>query len=133
MSRELCSALAAVGHHLCSSLVNPESISALVACRLIPLDKCPGVRPIGVGEVPRCIIAKAVLRTIGKDVEEAAGSLQVCTGQDGGCKAAVHAMRSIFQDADIEGCLLVDASNAINSKGLLYTMSAFSVHHCHQS
>ena len=60
-SHDLCSALAAVGRRLCSSLVNPESISALVACRLIPLDKCPGVRPFGVGEVPRRIIAKAIL------------------------------------------------------------------------
>ena len=114
-SHDLCSALAAVGRRLCSSFVNPESISALVACRLIPLDKCPGVRPIGVGEVPRRIIAKAILRTIGKDIEEAAGPLQVCAGQDGGCEAAVHAMRAIFQDADTEGCLLVDASNAFNS------------------
>ena len=40
----LCSALAAFGLRLCSSLVNPESISPFVACRLIPLDKCPGVR-----------------------------------------------------------------------------------------
>ena len=112
MSHELCSALAAVGCRLCSSLVNPESISALVA---IPLDKCPGVRPIGVGEVPRLIIAKAILCTIGKDIEDATGSLQVCAGQDGGCEAALHAMRSIFQVADTEGCLLVDASNTYNS------------------
>ena len=58
--------------------------SALVACRLIPLNKCPGMRPIGVGEVPRHIIAKAILHTIGKGIEEAAGPLQVCAGQDGG-------------------------------------------------
>ena len=49
-SHDLCSTLAAVGCRLCSSLANPESITAFVACRLIPLDKCPGVRPIGVGE-----------------------------------------------------------------------------------
>ena len=76
--------------------------------------------------MPRCIIAKAILRTIGKDVEEAAGSLQVCAGQDGGCEAAVHAMRSIFQDANTEGCLLVDASNAFNSlnrKAALHNVS----------
>ena len=107
--------LGSASHDLCSSLVNPQSISALVACRLIPLNKCPRVRPIGVGEVPRRIVAKAILRIIGKDVEEAAGPLQVCAGQDGGCEAAVHAMRSIFQDADTEGCLLVDTSNAFNS------------------
>ena len=110
MSNELCSSLAAVGCCLCSSVLNPESISALVACRLIPLNKCPGVRPIGVGKVPRRTLAKAILCN---DEEEAAGSLQVCAGQDGGCEAAVHSMRSIFQDADTEGCLLVDASNSL--------------------
>ena len=32
-----------------------------MSCRLIALGKNPGVRPIGVGEVVRHIIAKAVL------------------------------------------------------------------------
>ena len=91
MSHDLCSALAAVGRRLCSSLVNPESISALVACRLIPLDKCPGVRPIG---VPRRLIAKAILRIIGNVIEEVEGPLQACASQDGGCEAAVSGWRS---------------------------------------
>ena len=125
-SNDICSALAAVGRHLCSSFVNPDSISALVACHLIPLDKCPGVKPMRVGEVPRCIIAKTILHTIEKDIEEAAGPLRVCAGQDGGCEAAVHAMRSIFQDSNTEGCLLVDASNTFNSLNAKphYTTSA---------
>ena len=120
-SHNLCAALAAVGRRLCTSLVNPESISAFVACRLIPFDKNPGV-----GEVPRRIIAKAILCIIGGDIKKAAGPLQVCAGQDGGCEAAVHAMRSIFQDADCEGCLLVDATNAFNSinrKAALHNVS----------
>ena len=49
----LCFALAAVGHRLCTEAVHPDGLSAFMACRLIPLDKQPGVRPIGVGEVPR--------------------------------------------------------------------------------
>ena len=119
-SNDISSALAAVGRRLCSSFVNPDSISALVAYRLIPLNKCPGVRPIGVGEVPRRIIAKAILHTFGKDIEE---SLQVRTGQACGCEAAVHAMRSIFQDSNTEGCLLVDASNTFNRKAALHNIS----------
>ena len=73
------------------------------------------MRPIGVGEVPRRILAKAVLRIVGRDVEEAAGPLQVCAGQDGGCEPAVHAMRRIFHHSDTEGVLLVDATNAFNT------------------
>ena len=71
---------------------------------------------------------------VGKDVEEAAGSLQVCAGQDGGYEAAVHAMWSIFQDADNEGCLLVDASNAfLNRRAALHNVSILSPPLSHQS
>jgi len=34
-----------------------KTLMALVACRLIALDKMPGVHPIGIGELPWCIIA----------------------------------------------------------------------------
>ena len=77
-SNSLCVALAGVGRRITTTNVNPEELSAFVSCRLIPLGKCPGVRPIGVGEVPRRIIAKAILKIIGYDVEEAAGSTQLC-------------------------------------------------------
>ena len=111
---------------IATTLVNPEGLSAFVACRLIPLDKCPGVRPIGIGEVPRRIAAKAILRIVSPDVEEAAGPLQVCAGQEGGCEAAVHAMRQIFEDSNTEAVLLVDATNAFNSinrKAALHNIS----------
>ena len=69
----LCAAAACVGRRLPTSDVNPEGVSGFVACRLVPLDKCPGVKPIGIGEVPQRIIAKVILRVVGSDVEDAAG------------------------------------------------------------
>ena len=80
----ICMTLAAVGRWIYTTTVHPDGLEAFVESRLIPLDKCPGVRPIGVGEVPRRIVAKAILRVIGQDIEEAAGPLQVCAGQEGG-------------------------------------------------
>ena len=109
------SALAAIGRRLCTTPTHPEGLSAFVAYCLIPLDKCPGVRPIVIGEVPRRIIAKAVLQIVGPDVEEAAGPLQVSAGQEGGCEAAIHAMRNIFGSPDTKAVLVVDATNAFNS------------------
>ena len=48
------------------------------------------------------------------DVLQAAGSLQLCAGQPTGCETAVHAVGSIFSDANTEGILLADASIVIN-------------------
>ncbi len=114
-SKDLCTALAAVGRRLCTDDINPDHLSAFVACRLIPLNKCPGVRPIGIGEVPRRIIGKAILGLLKQDILDASGPLQVCAGQESGCEAAIHAMRQIFAYMDTEGALLIDATNAFNS------------------
>ena len=91
-----------------------SSISPLMACRLIPLDKNPGLRPIGIGEVLRRITGKAVLSVLRKDVEKVAGGLQLCAGQNAGCEAGIHAMVEIFQDENVHGIIQVDASNAFN-------------------
>ena len=52
------------------------------ACRLIPLDKQPGVRPIGIGEVLRRVIGKIVIKLLKEDILKATGFLQLCAGQD---------------------------------------------------
>ena len=85
-----------------------------VACRLIPLDKRPGVRPIGIGDMPHRIVAKAILYVIGDDIVLAVGPLQTCAGQSAGSEAAVYAMKNMFDDSDCEAALLVDATNAFN-------------------
>ena len=95
--------------------VHPDGLSAFVACCLIPLDKQPGVRPIGIGEVPQHIIAKAILRLVDLDIREASSALQVCAGCEGGCEVAVHAMRRLFFDPEPQAAVLVDVSNAFNS------------------
>ena len=94
--------------------MDPNDLSALVACRLIALNKCTGVRPIRIGEVVRRILGKVILSTIGKEIQDAAGALQVSAGQQAGCEAALYAMRKFSNDPDTETILLVDASNAFN-------------------
>ena len=111
----LCSALVAVGLRLCTKAVHPDGLSTFEACRLIPLDKQPDVHPIGKGEVPQRIIAKAVLHLVDLDICEACGALQVCAGCEGGCEAAIHAVHRLFFDLESQVALLVDASNALNS------------------
>ena len=67
-SVNLCESLAKLCRRLCRENVDPKSISTLVACRLIPLDKNPGIRPIGIGEVLRRILGKAVTSFIKQDI-----------------------------------------------------------------
>ena len=93
----LCNSIALVARKLATQCVDPKGIEALVANRGIALDKCPGLRPIGVGEILRRIIGKAILGPIGCDVQKACGPLQLCAGQSAGVEATVHAMRALFE------------------------------------
>ena len=114
---------------LCTSFVDPRGLSAMLACRLIALDKCPGIRPIGVCETARRIISKAVLHVARADLQDATGSLQLCAGQIAGIEAAVHAMREAFLKEETEAVLLVDTSNAAlhNIRHLYPTLSTFLI------
>ena len=99
---------------LCTVYVDPTSLSALLSCKLIALDKNPGVRPIGVGEVLRRIIGRAVAQHLKPVIINAAGPLQLAAGQQGGAEAAVHWMRHFFNDDSTQAVLLADARNAFN-------------------
>ena len=113
-SADLCHAISAFGHKISTSYVDPSGLVAYTACRLIPLHKNPGVRPISVGEGLQRIVGKAVMRIARQNLQCAAGSSQLCAGQIGGCEAAVHAIKRIFALPSVEGVLLVDATNAFN-------------------
>ena len=114
-SSDLYQALAKLGGRICTTYVDPCGLAAFTACLLMALDKCPGVRPIGISEIVRHILGKAILAIVGGDVQETSGALRLCAGQKSGCEAAVHAMRQIFDDTNAQAVLLVDASNAFNN------------------
>ena len=114
-SVDLCNALAAIARRLCTSIVHQEGLPSFVACRLIPLNKNPGVRPIAIGKVPRRIIAKSILKVIRNDIQEAGVPLEACAGHEAGCEAAVHAMNEIMSLDETEAVLLVDTNNAFNT------------------
>ena len=99
-----------------------------MACRLIPLDKNQGLRPIGVGEVLQRIAGKVVMKVVKEDIKKAAGCLQLCAGQEAGCEAAIHAMHRISESNETEAILIVDAKHAFNSinwKALLHNIEYF--------
>ena len=99
--------------HTVSMYVDPSDLAALTSCRLIALDKCSRVRPIEIGETARHILGKAILAVMGVTL--------LCAGPKAGFEVAIHAMRQIFEDANTQAALLVDAWNAFNN---LYRQTA---------
>ena len=114
-SSDLCKVISDLIKRLCTHQVNSESIEALLASRLIPLDKNPGLRPIGVGEILRRIAGKVVVNALKEEIVSSVGSLQTCAGHEAGCESVIHAIREKFEEDETEAVLLVDASNAFNS------------------
>jgi len=88
----------------------------LLASRLIPLDKRPGLRPIGVGEVLRRIMGKVVMSVVKPDVIAGSSRAQMC-GHNSGSEAAIHAMKKMFEKRESDALLLIDAANAFNNLG----------------
>ena len=90
-------------------------MEAFIAFMLIPLNKNPGLKPIGVREELCRTAGKVVMNILQKEVINAAGSLQVCAGQEAGAEAGIRAMYDIYNNEHSEAVLLLDAENAFNS------------------
>ena len=107
-------AIATFTRSICTQTIDDDTVGALMASRLIPLNKKPGLRPIGVGEVLRRIIGKIVMSTLKSDVVKSCANSQMC-GHKSGSEAAIHAMKMMYERDDSDAVLLVDAENAFNS------------------
>ena len=95
--------------------MDPNTLEAFVACHVIPLDKCPGIRPIGIEEILCRLVGKVIGWAFKEDIQIAAGPLQAATSLQGGAEAAIHAMKQVFDDEDTDAVIMVDASNAFNT------------------
>ena len=60
VGKELREEIAIMARNLSTTNYHHSLLESYVACRLIPFNKNPGVRPIGVGEVLRRIVGKAI-------------------------------------------------------------------------
>ena len=96
-------------------LESASFLESFVAFRLIPLDKKPGLRPIGVGKILRTIAGKAVMMFFKNDIAHDAGALQLSADQDAGVEAVVNAIHDIFSEKNTKAVLLIDAENDFNS------------------
>ena len=113
-SSSLCNAVAALATRYASQYVDPKGLMPLLANRGIAIDKCPGLRPVGVGEILRRILGKAIMSVTADEVQKSVGALQLCAGHPNGVEAAIHSMRETLSLDKSEGILLIDADNAFN-------------------
>ena len=110
-----CDVIVSLAKRICTAYLDPKGLETFVACRLIALDKCLGVRPIRIGETLRRIIGKAISNTLKYDIQDAVRPLHLCAGFEGRCEAVVHAMQQLFSLPKLDAVIQVDACNAFNS------------------
>ena len=92
---------------------------AFMSGRLIALDKQPGIRPVGVGDTWRRLMAKCLLKVVGPEAKSACDTTQLAGGLENRIKGAIHAMRVLFKEHRKEedwGFLLIDVRNAFNEE-----------------
>ena len=139
---KLCVAVGNFAKKLNIKQIPAPYLRAFVACRSIPLDKQPGVRPIGIGEVLRRIVSGATMTLLKPEIIQSTAPMQTCAGIRGGIEATIHSVRRMYEDPEVECILLIDASNAFNAlnratalKNIKYTcpeMSTFveNIYNC---
>ena len=63
--------------------------------RLVGLDKCPGVQPIGICEMLRRLLCKSLFVIVGKRVTRACGIDQLCSRLEAEIEGGIQYMRSM--------------------------------------
>ena len=92
---------------------------SLMSGLLIALDKHPRIRPVGVGETWRRMMAKCLLRVAGPEAKAACGTTQLAGGMEAGIEGAIHTMCVLWEEHQTEEdweFLLIDARNAFNEE-----------------
>ena len=83
------------------------------------LEKHTGIRPVGVGETWRFMMAKCLLWLTGKEAKNACGTAQLAGVVEAGIEGGIHAMHVFWEEhsqKDDWGFFLIDARNAFNEE-----------------
>ena len=92
-------------------------IRALNHVRLLAVDKEPGVRPLGCGEIWMRLISGTILDQCKERARDACNNVQLCAGLQAGIEGATHAMLDVFPE--LAGWLNMQkaATNSETEKG----------------
>ena len=118
-SGELRQIFAEFGEWLCNGRPPWAAYRAMMSGRLIVLDKCTGIRPVGISETWRHLLANCLLRVTGQEAKAACGTEKLAGGVETGIEGAIHSMNVLWEQHLQEeewGFLLIDAWNAFNEE-----------------
>ena len=101
-SDRLCEEMAVWAAWLANESPCWAAYRAFMACRLVGIDKKPGTRPIGIGEVFRRLWAKCIIEVCGKQATAACNNRNLCAGLPAGMEGAIHAIRLTWDDSELE-------------------------------
>ena len=91
-SEELMVVVARLADWIANSSPPLAFYCALMACRLVALDKRPGVPPMRIRETLRRALAKLVMRAAWEQAKTACGNLQLFAGLEAGIEGATHSV-----------------------------------------
>ena len=91
-SKELRVIVARLANWMHNSSTPWDAYHAIMACRLVALNKWPGVRPVGIGETLLRDLAKLFMRAAGVQAKTVYGNLQLCADLEASIEGATHAV-----------------------------------------
>ena len=97
-STNVCKLVAKFARKLATSIIAPDDLIAYNVCQLVALDKCPDVRPIGIGEVMRRMTGRIIVNCIRQDLTSLGGNMKLSLVQKCGIEHAIHLLRHKFDD-----------------------------------
>ena len=66
--------------------------------RLVALEKCPGVIPVGIGDIWSRCATKCMIEACVDNAKLECGAEQLCSGIKAGIEGVIHTMRSVWRD-----------------------------------
>ena len=70
---------------------------AMIRGRMIAMDKKPGIRPVGLGDSWRQMMAKCLLQVMGQEAKAACGKAQLAGGVESGIEGGIHSMHILWE------------------------------------
>ena len=112
-AEKILSAITSITNKMSAKEIIREDVEPLMAVRMIAVKKKDGgIRPVGISEIIRRVIAKTIAWTIKDDIKQVTGTRQ-CAGLQGACEASVKAIDELYQEGN--AILVLDAEGAYNN------------------